>query len=78
MNFNRRSHLDDVLFVITILVPAIVAGTRYVETDRQITQIAQAQSHSAPVAADTRAPSKAVFAKADSSVSDGLKGAGLF
>jgi hypothetical protein len=78
MNFKRRSHLDDVLFVITMLVPAVFAGARYVETDRQITQIAQAQSHPASVAANTRAPSEMVFAKTDSAVSDALKQAGLF
>jgi len=78
MNFNRRSHLEDVLFVITLLVPAIFASVRYVETERQITQIAQAQSHSASVAVDTRAPSSAVIAQADDSVRDALKRAGLF
>ena len=78
MNFNRRSHLEDVLFVITLLVPAIFAGVRYVETERQITQIAQAQSHSASVAVDTPAPSNAVIARADDSVTDALKRAGLF
>jgi len=78
MNFNRRSHLEDVLFVITLLVPAIFASARYVETERQIIQIAQAQSHSASVAVDAPAPSNAVIAQADDSVADALKRAGLF
>jgi len=78
MNFNRRSHLEDVLFVITLLVPAIFASARYVETERQIVQIAQAQSHSASVAVAAPAPSNAVIAQADDSVTDDLKRAGFF
>jgi len=78
MNFNRRSHLDSVLFVSTLLVPAIFASVRYVETERQITQIAQAQSRPVSVAVDRRAPSNAVLAQSDDSVRDALKRAGLF
>jgi hypothetical protein len=44
MNFNRRSYRDDLLFVIALLVPAVFAGARYVESERQIVQIEQAQS----------------------------------
>jgi hypothetical protein len=43
MKFNRRGYRDDLLFVIALLVPAIFAGARYLESDRQMTEIAQAQ-----------------------------------
>jgi hypothetical protein len=66
MNFNRRSHMEDALFVIALLVPAIFSGARYVESDRQMTQIAQARSHVAPVALEGKAPATVVLAKADS------------
>ena len=51
MNFNRSVHLDDFLFVIALLVPAVFAGARYVQADHEITLIAQAQQRSA-LAAD--------------------------
>ena len=44
MKFNRRGYRDDLLFVIALLVPAIFAGARYLESDRQMTEIAQARS----------------------------------
>jgi hypothetical protein len=44
MNFNRQRHREDVLFVIALVIPAVLSMTRYVETQRQITQIARAQS----------------------------------
>ena len=55
MNFNRRSHREDALFVIALLVPAVFAGARYVESDRQIAQIAQARSEAAVVAFENHA-----------------------
>lgn len=78
MNFNRRSHLEDALFVITLLVPAVFATVRYIETNRQLEQIAQAQSRSVSVAVDNHAPSSEVYAQADVWISDTLKRAGLF
>ena len=50
MKFNRRGYRDDLLFVIALLVPAIFAGARYLESDRQMTEIAQAQVKSQSVA----------------------------
>jgi len=46
MNFNRRSYRDDLLFVVALLVPAVFAGARYVESELQIVQIEQAQPDS--------------------------------
>jgi len=51
MRFNRPGRIDDVLFVIALLVPALFAGARYLESDRQMVEIVQAQSRGA-VAAD--------------------------
>jgi hypothetical protein len=59
MNLNRRSHTEDALFVIALLVPAIFAGVRYLESERQITQIAQAQTRAASVALERRKPAAA-------------------
>jgi hypothetical protein len=64
MNLNRRSRTEDALFVIALLVPAIFAGARYVESDRQMTQIAQAQAHTA-VARESHTPAPVLVAKAD-------------
>jgi uncharacterized protein YfaQ (DUF2300 family) len=50
MRFNRSGHRDDLLFVIALLLPAIFAGARYFQSDREMTQIAQARAHSALVA----------------------------
>ena len=52
MNFNFRSHRDDLLFVIALLVPAVFSGACYIESQRQIVQIEQAQSQAASVAAN--------------------------
>jgi hypothetical protein len=65
MNINRRSHREDALFVIALLVPAIVAGARYVETDRQIAQIAQARPQAVSVAFESHAPALLVVAQAE-------------
>lgn len=42
MNTNRRSHREDVLFVLALLVPAFFAGARYVQSDHEMALIAQA------------------------------------
>jgi hypothetical protein len=42
MNMNRQSRLEDVLFVIALLVPAIFAGARYAESSQQMAAIAKA------------------------------------
>ncbi len=66
MNFNRRNRYEDVLFVIALLVPAVLSGARYIESDRQITQIAQAKSQAAMLAAEkSRAPAPVVVARAE-------------
>jgi hypothetical protein len=63
MNLNRRSHKEDALFVIALLVPAIFATARYIESDRQMTQIAQAQA--ASVVAQSHTPTPLVVAAAE-------------
>jgi len=60
MNLNRRSYREDALFVIALLVPAIFATARYVQSDREMTQIAQAQA--APVVAQSHAPAPLIVA----------------
>jgi uncharacterized membrane protein affecting hemolysin expression len=62
MNLNRRSHKEDVLFVLALLVPAIFAGARYIESDHQMTQIAQAQTRATSIAVE--APASVLVAKA--------------
>jgi hypothetical protein len=42
MNLNRRSHREEVLFVLALVVPAIFAGARYVQSEREIALISQA------------------------------------
>jgi hypothetical protein len=42
MNMNRQSRRDDVLFVIALLVPAIVAGARYTQSSHEMALIAKA------------------------------------
>jgi hypothetical protein len=64
MNINRRSHREDALFVIALLVPAIFAGARYVESDRQVAQIAQARPQAVSVAFENHAPARLVLAEA--------------
>ena len=44
MNMNRQSRCEDILFVIALLVPAIFAGARYQESNREMTLIAQHQA----------------------------------
>jgi hypothetical protein len=63
MNMNRRSRTEDALFVIALLVPAIFAGARYVESDRQMTQIAQAQTREASVALESHRSAPVLLAK---------------
>jgi len=54
MDFTRRLHRDDALFVIALVVPAAVATERYFESDREMTQIAQAQRKPTEAAVDAR------------------------
>ncbi len=56
MNLNRRTHREDALFVIALLVPAIFATARYLQSDREMTQIAQAQASSVVVQGNAPAP----------------------
>ena len=57
MNLNRRSHREDLLFVIALLLPAVfAAGARYFESDAQITQIAQAQHRAVEDVSAEQAP----------------------
>jgi hypothetical protein len=67
MNFNRRSYGDDLLFVVALLVPAVFAGARYVESERQIVQIEQAQSQGqgalVAVDSDARAQLRVAYAE---------------
>jgi len=44
MNFNRRSLRDDLLFLMVLLLPPIVAGARYVESERQLAHLSGARS----------------------------------
>jgi hypothetical protein len=43
MNFNRSSRRDDLLFVIVLLLPVVFAADRYLSSEREMDQIAQAQ-----------------------------------
>jgi len=63
MKFNRHSRFEDVLFVLALLVPAVLSGARYLESDREMTQIAQAAAKSTNVA--TQAPANVVVAQMD-------------
>jgi len=65
MNFNRRSYHDDLLFVVALLVPAVFAGARYVESELQIVQIEQAQSQGqgALAAVDARRQLRVAYAE---------------
>jgi hypothetical protein len=58
MNISR-SRIEDVLFVFALMIPALIAGARFVETDRQIEQIAQAQRPAAIVVVDSVSPAVA-------------------
>ena len=64
MNLDRRTRKEDALFAIALLVPALFAGARYIESDRQMTQIAQAQARTA-VAVQSHTPAPVLVAKAD-------------
>jgi hypothetical protein len=56
MNLSRRTHREDALFVIALLVPAIFATARYFQSDRDMIQIAQAQASSVVVQGNAPAP----------------------
>jgi len=44
MKFSHSYHQDDVLFVIALLLPAVFAGFRYAESDREMDQLARAHA----------------------------------
>ena len=50
MDFNRSGHRDDLMFVVAVVLPMLAAGARYLQSDQEITQIAQAQEHRAGLA----------------------------
>jgi hypothetical protein len=52
MNFNRSSHRDDWLFVIALLLPTVFGGARYVESNRQMDQIARGHPQESLAAVD--------------------------
>ena len=52
MKLHSPNHRDDLLFVIALLLPAVFAAARYLESERQMDQIAQTQSQSAPLVAE--------------------------
>ena len=56
MNFKFAPHRDDALFVIALLLPAVFAGVRYVESDREVTQLVQARTQAQLAAAKTHSP----------------------
>jgi hypothetical protein len=60
MNFNRRSHIEDLLFVIALVVPAVVGGARYLEMDQDRMLIAKAHAPVMSVANTSPAPAHAV------------------
>jgi hypothetical protein len=64
MNFSRPNRREDILFVIALLVPAFFSGARYLETDRQLEQIAHAATHGTVLAA-ARAPAPIALAQAE-------------
>jgi hypothetical protein len=55
MTFNRSGHIDDLLFLIALLLPAVFGGARYLDSDGEMTRIAQAQQQSVLVADDSQA-----------------------
>jgi hypothetical protein len=58
MNFQRRSRIEDILFVIALVLPAVVAGARYLETDREMTMIARSHAPAPSVAVSAPARAK--------------------
>jgi hypothetical protein len=49
MNFTHSGHKDSLWFVVALVVPAIVGGARFVQTEREMDRIAQAQVERAMV-----------------------------
>jgi hypothetical protein len=43
MNFTRPSQRENLLFVIVLLLPPLVAGARYIESVRQLAHISNAR-----------------------------------
>jgi hypothetical protein len=56
MKFKLFQHRDDVLFVLALLLPAVFAGARYVQSDREMTQIVQARTQAELAANRAQAP----------------------
>jgi len=65
MNFKFSPHRDDVLFVIALLLPAVFAGARYVQSDREMTQIVQARTQAQLAADKTHSPASQRLAYAE-------------
>jgi hypothetical protein len=40
---NRRLFIDDALFVMALAIPALVAASRYIESDREMTALTKPQ-----------------------------------
>ena len=66
MNFKFAPHRDDVLFVIALLLPAVFACARYVQSDREVTQIVQARTQAQLAAARNHSPANLRLAYAES------------
>jgi hypothetical protein len=66
MKFNFFAHRDDWLFVIVLLLPAVVAGTRFLQSEREMTQIVQARAQAELAAADSKTPKNTHLALAQS------------
>jgi len=50
MSYSRRSRYDDTLFIAVLVIPAIVAGTCYLQSESRIDQIASLNKTPAAVA----------------------------
>ena len=65
MNFKLHTRYDDFLFVIALLLPCVFAGARYLESNREVVQVAQAQSRHAVVAHEQQGSAQVRVARAD-------------
>jgi hypothetical protein len=63
---DRRTRFDDVLFVALLLLPAVFAGSRYLQSKSQMDQIALRSRPPATILA--KAPASAPGAGADTSI----------
>jgi hypothetical protein len=66
MKFNRSTNKDDLLFVIALLLPAVFAGARYVESSREMDLIAAVHPQAQAVARDGHRPERLHLAYAQS------------